>query len=440
MTVPLIVEIIFRFIPSALLVFGFIEINLTAKYNKYIQFIAMNTVYLFAGLFGQYMREKYKLEFFDFVLAVALVLIYSIFFHTDAVGYRIFIGTLVYLSLIIFDTITTAVIFVIFPEFSFDIGHLTYPALLFADIDLIIYGILMYFEHCIIKRIHDRKSINKRAVIFMFFPESQVLILCVIMKLIMANTDNATPEIMYFTLICVVICVISDILCYRAPHFGNRRGGAETGAAHCRAGLGVHPPRCGNGRAPVYRRRTHRRLRQHRCRYRAHLRRLGPLAARRDPRGYPRRGRPRGARHRRGHARPQRRHHALRHALARHLRPARAHAHHQPARLHQGGHRELGGHRGGAAPRREDDGRRGPQHAEGPLGETRRRGSSGRARVRQRARKGLWLRSRDGELAADALAVWLSGTGFSWSEVFVPCQKSAFPCVGSALYFTGNVF
>ena len=122
------------------------------------------------------------------------------------------------------------------------------------------------------------------------------------------------------------------------------------------------------------------------------------------------------------------------------MRPARAHAHPQPARLHQGGHRELGGHRGGAAPRREDDGRRGPQHAEGPLGETRRRGSSGRARVRQRARKGLWLRSRDGELAADALAVWLSGTGFSWSEVFVPCQKSAFPCVGSALYFTGNVF
>lgn len=80
MTVPLIVEIIFRFIPSALLVFGFIEINLTAKYNKYIQFIAINTLYLFAGLFGQYMREKYKLEFFDFVLAVALVLIYSIFF------------------------------------------------------------------------------------------------------------------------------------------------------------------------------------------------------------------------------------------------------------------------------------------------------------------------------------------------------------------------
>lgn len=64
----------------------------------------------------------------------------------------------------------------------------------------------------------------------------------------------------------------------------------------------------------------------------------------------------------------------------------------------------------------------------------------GRARVRQRARKGLWLRSRDGGLAADALAVWLSGTGFSRSEVFAPCQKSAFPCVGSALYFMRNVF
>ena len=58
MTVPLIVEIIFRFIPSALLVFGFIEINLTAKYNKYIQFIAINTVYLFAGLFGAIYERK----------------------------------------------------------------------------------------------------------------------------------------------------------------------------------------------------------------------------------------------------------------------------------------------------------------------------------------------------------------------------------------------
>lgn len=215
MTVPLIVEIIFRFIPSALLVFGFIEINLTAKYNKYIQFIAMNTVYLFAGLFGQYMREKYKLEFFDFVLAVALVLIYSIFFHTDSTGYKVFIGTLVYLSLIIFDTVTSVVIFVLFPNLNLKMGHVTYQSLLVADVDLIIYGILMYLEYCIIRGVRNKKSINKRAVIFMLFPTSQVLILSVIIKLIMANTDNATPEIMYFTLICVVICVISDVLCYR---------------------------------------------------------------------------------------------------------------------------------------------------------------------------------------------------------------------------------
>lgn len=46
--------------------------------------------------------------------------------------------------------------------------------------------------------------------------------------------------------------------------------------------------------------RAHRRLRQHRRRHRAHLRRLGSLAARRDPRGHPRRGRPRGARASRG--------------------------------------------------------------------------------------------------------------------------------------------
>mgnify|MGYP000705560410 CR=1 FL=1 len=215
MTVPLIVELLFRFIPSTLLVFGFIEINLTAKYNKYIQFIAMNTVYLFAGLFGQYMREKYKLEFFDFVLAVALVLIYSIFFHTDAVGYRIFIGSLVYLSVIIFDTVFSSLIFVLFPDFSFDIGHMTYASLLAADIDLMIYAILMYIEYCVVRRIRNKKAMNRRTLIFMLFPTSQVLILCIIIKLIMANSENATAEITYFTLACIIICVISDVLCYR---------------------------------------------------------------------------------------------------------------------------------------------------------------------------------------------------------------------------------
>ncbi len=215
MTVPVIVEIIFRFIPSALLVFGFIEINLTAKYNKYIQFIAMNTVYLFAGLFGQYMREKYKLEFLDFVLAVALVLIYSIFFHTDAVGYRVFIGSLVYLSVIIFDTVFSSLIFVLFPDFSFDIGHMTYASLLAADIDLMIYAILMYIEYCVVRRIRNKKAMNRRTLIFMLFPTSQVLILCIIIKLIMANSENATAEITYFTLACIIICVISDVLCYR---------------------------------------------------------------------------------------------------------------------------------------------------------------------------------------------------------------------------------
>ena len=215
MTVPLIVELLFRFIPSTLLVFGFIEINLTAKYNKCIQFIAMNTVYLFAGLFGQYMREKYKLEFFDFVLAVALVLIYSIFFHTDAVGYRIFIGSLVYLSVIIFDTVFSSLIFVLFPDFSFDIGHMTYASLLAADIDLMIYAILMYIEYCVVRRIRNKKAMNRRTLIFMLFPTSQVLILCIIIKLIMANSENATAEITYFTLACIIICVISDVLCYR---------------------------------------------------------------------------------------------------------------------------------------------------------------------------------------------------------------------------------
>ena len=215
MTVPVIVEIIFRFIPSALLVFGFIEINLTAKYNKYIQFIAINTVYLFAGLFGQYMREMHNMQVVDFTLAVAIVLCYSIFFHTDSIGYRVFIGSLVYLSVIIFDTIFSSLIFVLFPDFSFDIGHMTYASLLAADIDLMIYAILMYIEYFIVRRIRNKKAMNRRTLIFMLFPTSQVLILCVIIKLIMANSENATAEITYFTLACIIICVISDVLCYR---------------------------------------------------------------------------------------------------------------------------------------------------------------------------------------------------------------------------------
>ena len=214
-TVPLIVELLFRFIPSTLLVFGFIEINLTAKYNKYIQLILVSAVYLTVGMFGYWMREKYNVEILDFVIAVILVICYSLFFHTDSTGYKVFIGTLVYLSLIIFDTVTSVVIFVLFPNLNLKMGHVTYQSLLVADVDLIIYGILMYLEYCIIRGVRNKKSINKRAVIFMLFPTSQVLILSVIIKLIMANTDNATPEIMYFTLICVVICVISDVLCYR---------------------------------------------------------------------------------------------------------------------------------------------------------------------------------------------------------------------------------
>ena len=215
MTVPLIVELIFRFVPSTLLVFGFIDINLTPKYNKCIQLVSISAVYLAVGIFGYLMRENYRVEVLDFVLAVILVICYSVFFHTDSVGYRVFIGTLVYLSLIIFDTVTSVVIFVLFPDLNLTMGHVTYQSLLVADVDLIIYGILMYLEYCVIRGVRNKKAINRKALIFMLFPTSQVLILSVIIKLIMADTSNATSEIMYFTLSCIVICVISDVLCYR---------------------------------------------------------------------------------------------------------------------------------------------------------------------------------------------------------------------------------
>lgn len=86
-----------------------------------------------------------------------------------------FIGTLVYLSLIIFDTVTSVVIFVLFPNLNLKMGHVTYQSLLVADVDLIIYGILMYLEYCIIRGVRNKKSINKRAVIFMLFRQVRFL-------------------------------------------------------------------------------------------------------------------------------------------------------------------------------------------------------------------------------------------------------------------------
>ena len=190
-TVPLIVEVIFRFIPSTLIIFLPIDACLTPKYNKYIQMSIVSFIYMCAGVFGQYMREMHNMQVVDFTLAVAIVLCYSIFFHTDSIGYRVFIGSLVYLSVIIFDTVFSSLIFVLFPDFNYEIGHLSYPALLAADIEMLIYGIFLFAATMVIKRVRRKTGINKKALVFMLFPLSQVLILC------------------------VVICVISDILCYR---------------------------------------------------------------------------------------------------------------------------------------------------------------------------------------------------------------------------------
>ena len=67
-TVPLIVEAIFRFIPSALVVYLFIDVNLTSRFNKYIQWTCVSLLYMAAGLIGQYLREAYNIQVVDFHL------------------------------------------------------------------------------------------------------------------------------------------------------------------------------------------------------------------------------------------------------------------------------------------------------------------------------------------------------------------------------------
>ena len=82
-TVPLIVEAIFRFIPSALVVYLFIDVNLTSRFNKYIQWTCVSLLYMAAGLIGQYLREAYNIQVVDFSLALILVTCYSYYIHTE---------------------------------------------------------------------------------------------------------------------------------------------------------------------------------------------------------------------------------------------------------------------------------------------------------------------------------------------------------------------
>ena len=215
MPVPLIFDLLFRVVPSCLLVFIFFESNLKARYNKYIQALAGSALYMTAGILGEYLRENYAIESIDFMLAIVIFMSYCILLHTDSLSFKVFIGVLLILLLAVIDSLFAAIVYPLFPSFDFRFGHMTLPALIAADIDLVLNGIVYYLVYSIIKKIRHKQSINRKALIFMIFPISQMLTLMVLIKVIMMNGEYVTTEITWLVIVCVVVSVISDIFCYR---------------------------------------------------------------------------------------------------------------------------------------------------------------------------------------------------------------------------------
>ena len=215
MPIPHIIEIIFKFIPSTLIIFIFFESNLTAKYNKYLQITLGSIAYYMTGVIGQYLRNTYKLTSVDLSLAVILFIGYSIFLHKESLRYKLFIGVLTILAIVSCETVFASIVFTILPDITFQIGNITIPMLIAVQIEYIFVAIVCFLITKLIKKIRFQEKTNKKALIFLLFPTSQVFLLAAILKILMMNPDNMTNEVLIWILLCVVISVISDIFSYR---------------------------------------------------------------------------------------------------------------------------------------------------------------------------------------------------------------------------------
>ena len=211
----ILIDFFMRFLPSTLLIFLFIEFSLSAKYNKYLQIIIGSTAYYFSGILGQYLRENYNLNSIDLLLMFIILTCYSIFFHKDRLRFKIFIPILTLLIVLTADIMFVAIIFLMNSDLNFQIGYTTAPALIAVNTEYLICAITYFLLYHIIRKFRFKQTINKKALIFLLFPVSQIVLLSSILKILLLNPQNITIEIYIWLFVCVVVSVVSDIFSYR---------------------------------------------------------------------------------------------------------------------------------------------------------------------------------------------------------------------------------
>jgi len=208
-------DFLFRCLPSGLLIFLFIEANLTFKYNRYLQISVGIVVYYIVGVIGQYCRQNYNIASVEFFVFFGVLLCYSIFFHKETLRYRVFIGVLTILISVICDSIMAVILFYLFPSLDYQVGHTSLPEFIGVYTIYFLFGIIFYSVYLIIKKIRFSESLNKKALIFILFPVSQFLIFEVLAKILINNSELITVEMIMLIAVCFVVSVISDIFCYR---------------------------------------------------------------------------------------------------------------------------------------------------------------------------------------------------------------------------------
>ena len=211
----LIYDFFLRFVPSTLLIFLFINFNLTAKFNKYLQIIIGGAAYYFAGILGQYLRAEFGIMSVDLILMFVILICYSIFLHKDSMKMKIFIPILTMLVVITVDMVFASLIFSINPDLNFQIGSTTTPVLVLVNTEYAVCAVIYFFLYHLIRKFRFRQSISRKALLFLLFPASQIFLLSAILKILLMNPENTTVEILIWTFLCVVISVISDIFSYR---------------------------------------------------------------------------------------------------------------------------------------------------------------------------------------------------------------------------------
>ena len=197
--------------------FVFIESNLTPKYKRWHQVIIGSAAYYMSAVAGQYFRENFNLTSIDLLFMVVVVFCYCLFLHTENKRFKTFIALCTILSIVTTEALFAVFVFPLFPGLDFQMGHtyLPLPAFITINFEYVVCGMIYYATTQICKKFRFKRSISKKAILFLLFPASQLLLLASIVKILLLNPQNITIEIYIWLFVCVVVSVVSDIFSYR---------------------------------------------------------------------------------------------------------------------------------------------------------------------------------------------------------------------------------